>query len=187
MTAMRWMAIPWIAFLAPFVWNHLRVRRKRQVEGTVERRVGFAPASNIGLLLQAIGIGYGIATGSADRDWMLPWGYSLAVISIWISAAALVHLGREWRIQAVVTDDHRLVTTGPYAKVRHPVYGALLLMLLATLLVTGTLVASIISAGLYVVGTEIRIHSEEKLLTHQFGTEFESFRRRTSAYVPFVR
>ena len=187
MTALRWMAIPWIAFLAPFVWNHLRVRRKRKAEGTVERRVGFAPASNLGLLLQAIGIGFAFATGAADRDWLLPWAYALAAISVWITLAALIHLGREWRIQAVVTDDHRLVTTGPYARLRHPVYAVLLLMLAATLLVSGYPSTTAIAIGLYVVGTEIRVRAEESLLTRQFGEAYSEYSRRTSAYLPFVR
>ncbi|MCC6587559.1 MAG: isoprenylcysteine carboxylmethyltransferase family protein [Bryobacterales bacterium] len=187
MTSLQWMAIPWIAFLTPFVWNHLRVRRTRQVESTVERRVGFAPAANLGLLLQALGIGVCVATASADREWLLPWAYALAAISIWISAAALMHLGREWRIQAVVTDDHRLVTTGPYARLRHPVYAALLLMVLATMLVGATGITAAIAAGLYVLGTEIRVRAEESLLRRQFGEAYDEYSRRTSAYLPFLR
>jgi len=37
------------------------------------------------------------------------------------------------------------------------------------------------------VGTEIRVRSEEKLLAARFPDEFIAYRRRTPAYLPFVR
>jgi len=40
---------------------------------------------------------------------------------------------------------------------------------------------------MFVVGTEIRVRAEEKLLRSHFGEEFEGYARRVSAYVPFIR
>lgn len=40
---------------------------------------------------------------------------------------------------------------------------------------------------MYIVGTEIRIHVEEELLRARFGAEFEAYRRKALAYLPFLR
>ena len=44
-------------------------------------------------------------------------------------------------------------------------------------------------AGLifFLIGTEIRIHAEERLLGDRFGSSFASYRSRVPAYIPFLR
>jgi protein-S-isoprenylcysteine O-methyltransferase Ste14 len=44
-----------------------------------------------------------------------------------------------------------------------------------------------VSLVLFVVGTEIRVRAEDKLLASRFGPEFAEYRRKVPAYVPFVR
>lgn len=178
------MAIPWLAFAVTFAWHHWRVHRER---APAERRVDYAPASNWGLLVQVVAFAFGLATLRAGRFWLLPWAYGISAAAIALSAAALAHLGRQWRVQAVVTEDHQLITTGPYSVLRHPVYAALLLILVATLLIGGNPAASAISIALYLVGTEIRVRAEEAILHRRFGATFEAYRARTHAYLPFLR
>jgi protein-S-isoprenylcysteine O-methyltransferase Ste14 len=180
------MGLAWALFFAPFVWNHLRVRRERRNDRSVERRVDRAPVSNHGLLLQFASIGLAFA-GGQQRQWLLPWALALSAAATILSGWALVHLGRQWRIQAVVAEDHHLVTTGPYSVVRHPVYLALLLMLVATLLVQSEWWSALVSIAGYLGGTEIRVKAEEGLLRARFQSEFEAFAARTSAYLPGLR
>ena len=40
---------------------------------------------------------------------------------------------------------------------------------------------------LFIIGTEIRVRIEDSLLASHFGNEFREYRRRVSAYVPFLR
>ena len=109
-----------------------------------------------------------------------PFGGALA----WF---AVKHLGRQWRITAGVWEDHSLVQRGPYSLVRHPVYASLLLLLLSTLLLLTPWMWVAISLALFIIGTEIRIRGEERLLAERFGAEFENYRRQVRAYIPFVR
>jgi len=184
---MRWIGLGWALFFAPFVWNHLRVFRQRREEGSIERRADRAPVSNRGLLVQFASIGFAFAAGGEQRLWLAPWALALSAAATVLSGWALVHLGRQWRIQAVVTDDHQLVTTGPYSIVRHPVYLALLLMLVATLLVQSRWWSALPAIAGYLWGTEIRVRAEEGLLRKRFRSDFDAFAARTSAYLPGLR
>jgi protein-S-isoprenylcysteine O-methyltransferase Ste14 len=93
----------------------------------------------------------------------------------------------EWRIKAVVTEDHKLVTTGPYGVMRHPVFAALTCLLIATTLMVNPWWASVAAVGVSVWGTEIRVRAEDGLLARRFGPEFEAYRKRVAAYLPGVR
>lgn len=184
---MHWIGLAWAVFFAPFVWNHFRVLGQRRQEGSVERRVHLAPISNRGLLLQFASIGFAFLSGGEQRPWLVPWALILAAVATFLSGWALVHLGRHWRIQAVVAEDHQLIQTGPYGLVRHPVYFALLLMLVSTLLVRSSWWSALIAIGGYLWGTEIRVGAEDTLLRSRFPREFEAFAGRTRAYLPGLR
>ncbi|MGI9088170.1 MAG: methyltransferase family protein [Chthoniobacterales bacterium] len=60
--------------------------------------------------------------------------------SVWLVLAAVRTLGKNWSLAARVTTDHELIETGPYARVRHPIYTGMLGMLIADGLVFGHLV-----------------------------------------------
>jgi len=109
---------------------------------------------------------------------------ALAVVLFWTS---VTHLGKQFRIHAGLYDDHELVQTGPYAIVRHPIYCSLLCMLLCTIFSVTRWEWALPAIAIYIAGTEIRIHSEEKLLRSRFGEAFDRYRRHVPAYIPFVR
>ena len=119
-------------------------------------------------------------------------------ISQWISALAALaglalacvagaHLGKQLRVQAVVTADHQLVTSGPYAVVRHPIYLSLLILVLATTFAFACKEALVVALPLFLTGTELRIWAEDKLLAAHFGEEFAQYRARVKAYLPGIR
>ena len=81
-----------------------------------------------------------------------------------------------------------LVTKGSYSWMRHPMYSAFLAMLLATGLVVSARLNLTAAVVLYVVGTELRITSEEGALEKQFPTQYEQYRLKTRwRYVPGLR
>lgn len=80
-----------------------------------------------------------------------------------------------------------LIESGPYALVRHPIFLALLGLLIASGLVLTNRVALLGAVAMYLIGTEIRVHAEEGILQRRFGSAFDTYRRRVPAYLPFLR
>jgi len=108
----------------------------------------------------------------------------LAAVLSWTSVR---HLGQQFRIQAGLYEDHKLIRTGPYGVVRHPIFASLLAALLCTLLVLTPWQWCVVSLALFLAGTEIRIRTEEHLLASRFPDDFRDYRLKVYAYVPFVR
>ena len=110
--------------------------------------------------------------------------FAAASILAWTSTRAL---GRHWRLDAGLNTDHELVRSGPYRVVRHPIYTSIFCMLLGTGLVLATPLKLLLpSILLLVIGTEIRVRVEEKLLASRFGEQFLDYQRRVPAYIPFL-
>lgn len=81
--------------------------------------------------------------------------------------------------------DHRLVESGPYALVRHPMYVGLMLAAAGGLLVyrTWTLVFMTVT----LVGAVVKAHREELLLAAEFGESWKAYADRVSAWIPSLR
>ena len=59
-------------------------------------------------------------------------GVLLAIFSAWMLVSAIRTLGKQWAVAARITNDHELITTGPYRYIRNPIYTGFLGMLIAT-------------------------------------------------------
>lgn len=102
----------------------------------------------------------------------------------WTSARTL---GRQWRFDAGLNADHRLVQEGAYRVVRHPIYASMFALLLGVGFLVTRPAFLAVAIVFFVIGTEIRVRIEDGLLASRFGEAFEAYRRRVPAYIPFVR
>ena len=66
--------------------------------------------------------------------WRIAGAAACGLFATILSWTAVRHLGRQFRVHAGLYEDHELVTSGPYAIVRHPIYTSLLAMLVCSLL-----------------------------------------------------
>ena len=110
----------------------------------------------------------------------------LAINSAFFALRAFRHLGKNWSIVARILESHALITTGPYAVVRHPIYSSMFGLLIATGIALSrwqALVAGTVVCGL---GTAWRIRIEERLLKQRFGEEYMQYARRVPAIIPWI-
>lgn len=170
----------WFLWFAPIVFRILRAP-KRDVIAT-------AGNWKWGMLLQAAGYGVlWIRTTPRNPSPLVIIAMLAAPLSVLCVFLAVRHLGRQWRIKAGLYADHELVRTGPYRLVRHPIYAAMLAMLLATGFVFTPwplLVAALVP---FLIGTEMRVRTEDALLASHFGETFVAYKAAVAAYIPFVR
>jgi protein-S-isoprenylcysteine O-methyltransferase Ste14 len=109
---------------------------------------------------------------------------AFTIASVWFCFAAARALGKQWALMARVIEGHQLISQGPYAVVRNPIYLAMLGMLISTGLAVSRWQALVGAAIVFAVGTAIRIRAEEKLLRETFGATFDDYARRVPAFLP---
>ena len=109
----------------------------------------------------------------------------IAPMSMRLVWTARKHLGRNWHAGAVLNEDHVLVQTGPYKRMRHPIYASLLGMVVATAFAYSWWPFGVVGIILTMFGIEFRIKAEENLMERFFQDEFIEYRARTRAFFPF--
>ncbi len=102
-----------------------------------------------------------------------------------IAIGARVHLGANWSGRIELKDGHRIVRTGPYGWVRHPIYSGIVVAITGSALASGELTA-LLAPAIMLAAYLRKIRMEETVLLRTFGTEHEAYRREVKALVPFV-
>lgn len=116
--------------------------------------------------------------------WFLFGCVSLGLLFTWW---ARLHLGRLWSSSVTRKADHRIVDTGPYGVVRHPIYSGLILAALATGVLRGQVLAAAGSL-LFLLGMYLKARLEEGFLREQLGAdEYAAYARRVPMLMPFAR
>jgi protein-S-isoprenylcysteine O-methyltransferase Ste14 len=99
---------------------------------------------------------------------------------------ARIHLGRLWSSAITRKEQHRVVDTGPYAYVRHPIYAGIITALIATAIIEATLVA-FVGALLIALGLWLKARAEERFLMGELGPDaYRSYCRRVPMLIPFL-
>lgn len=151
-----------------------------------------ASASVAGVLIQmlafvAVGLGPIHATLASGSLVALGEAGAVAVlmaVTIGLFLAASRAMGGNWSIVARTREDHQLVTWGPFATIRHPIYTGLFAFMLAMALAFGHWRGLLVGVPLYWLGTWMRVAIEERLLRAQFGTAYDAYASRVKRFVP---
>lgn len=123
---------------------------------------------------------------AVDRPWILVAGSALLVPATVFTIWARFALGSMWSSQPATKHDHSLRTDGPYAITRHPIYTGVLSMLVGTAAVNGfgRWLGFLVLAVVFFWG---RIRTEEQLMLHVFGADYERYRQLVPMLVPGLR
>ena len=135
------------------------------------------------LVLYALNVPWLRALSIPLPPWLRWAGFVLGLVSLAWWAWTQSALGAQWSAQLQLRAGHRLVTTGPYARVRHPLYTAMLGIATAFALVTAHWV--FVAFGiLSVVALLSRVPREEQMMLDEFGSEYAAYMQRTGRFFP---
>jgi protein-S-isoprenylcysteine O-methyltransferase Ste14 len=113
-------------------------------------------------------------------------GFAVGVYSVWWFYRIHRTLGDNWSPVLEIRKEHTLITSGPYKRVRHPMYSDMMLWLVSFALVTANwFYALTISTGLAILFI-VRIPDEEKLMTERFGEQYKAYMKQTKRLIPFI-
>ena len=190
-------AIFWTLFVLMFLmrfWFAFRVWRtgeRIRADCAAHQRMGFwARLTNwlFLLLLAAIVVHLwfrGDLSGFAipAPDWLRWAGCALGIASVGLFAWSHAILGRFWSPHLQLRPSHQLITGGPYARIRHPIYSAIVGWLMSLGLVSANW-TPFVFAALAALHFLSKIQGEEKMMLEQFGDEYREYMKRTGRLLP---
>jgi protein-S-isoprenylcysteine O-methyltransferase Ste14 len=179
--------IPWWVFCAYWAISWLRVKRTKEREKSLDRLI----------TVVVVVVAYNLLFANwpriemlrlrfvPDERWISWFGVALTWIGVAIAIWARYCLGVFWSARVTLKEGHRLIETGPYAYVRHPIYTGMLLGCIGTTLVIGEW-RGVLAVVLLLAAHSRKALREERLLTREFGDEYIAYRRRTGFMFPRV-
>lgn len=112
-------------------------------------------------------------------------GVVIAVSGLFFAIWARELLGRNWSRSVTLKQDHELITSGPYALVRHPIYTGILTGFLGSAIAEGQ-VRSLIAFLLVSLVLWGKLRLEEQWMRSHFGETYGTYAHRVAALVPFI-
>lgn len=109
-------------------------------------------------------------------------GVLLIVLSIAILELSYLSLGRQYSPTLQIRENHKLITTGIYAYVRHPMYLAGLIMFFSYLCLSPNVVGIAAYVCAMALIYKFRIPYEEKMLVNVFGQEYIDYMNKTPRF-----
>jgi protein-S-isoprenylcysteine O-methyltransferase Ste14 len=111
-------------------------------------------------------------------------GAFLMLAAVALAAWALA-VFRSWRLAARIDRGHELCTTGPFRRVRHPIYLAMDLLALGSWLWAPTATVAL-GVVLVALAGDLRARTEERLLHQAFGPAYDSYLRHARRFLPGI-
>ncbi len=112
-------------------------------------------------------------------------GFLLTVAGLGFALWARFAIGRNWGGLITVQKDHKLVRSGPYAIVRHPIYSGFMLATFGTAIAFGE-ISGLVATALVVLSWGYKSRLEERFMIEKFGAEYEQYRHEVNALIPGV-
>jgi protein-S-isoprenylcysteine O-methyltransferase Ste14 len=177
--------VPWIIFLVYWLIASLRVNKIERHEPPGEKFIRIVVSFAAFVLLYDGGLRFGILNRRFFpwRYWVFFVGAALVWAGVAFAIWARYHIGRYWSASVALKAGHELIRTGPYSRIRHPIYTGILLAVAGTALAVGKY-RGIVAFAVILAGFVWKSKREEALLAGQFGAAFDEHRRLTGFFLP---
>jgi protein-S-isoprenylcysteine O-methyltransferase Ste14 len=113
-------------------------------------------------------------------------GIAALAAALWLFYRSHADLGRNWSISLEIRKDHRLITTGVYRLIRHPMYSSFFLLALAQILLLPNWFAG--AVGLLAIGAlyGLRVRQEEQMMLESFTGQYRHYMAHTKRLIPWI-
>jgi len=202
--SLGWFALAvWLGMTAVVLVSYVRGLRRTQVQATGRTMSVLRSPWLMAVLLVVYAVVLVLlwrpivpVDTTGTRPYATVWLTTLSLVgtllliigAVWILWGRFA-LGQSHNISSVtgvrLFADHHLVTIGPYAFVRHPMYLGFALAMLGTLLIYRTW--SILFIAIHGLVFIVRARREEQALATTFGQEWQEYCRRVPAVIPRFR
>ncbi|MDR1156639.1 MAG: isoprenylcysteine carboxylmethyltransferase family protein [Bacteroidales bacterium] len=113
-------------------------------------------------------------------------GFAVGACGMWWFYRIHRTLGDNWSPVLEIRTEHTLIVSGPYKRVRHPMYSDMILWMVSFVLITANWFYAItLCVGLTILFA-VRIPDEEKLMTERFGEQYAAYMKRTKRLIPYL-
>jgi protein-S-isoprenylcysteine O-methyltransferase Ste14 len=156
-------------------------------ESVSSRLLHVVPMAAAALLLLVPAVPFlGLDQRYLPESPVLFWiGWLLATAGLSFTVWARRHLATNWSADVTLKADHELITSGPYALVRHPIYTGLLVGFVGSALALGRW-RGIVAVVLMGLAQWRKVRIEERGMRQLFGERYREYERRVSALIPFI-
>lgn len=118
-----------------------------------------------------------------SSSWVGWLGAAVTFVGVLFAIWARIHLGRYWSATVALKNEHKLIQSGPYARIRHPIYTGIIVAIAGSAATIGTN-AALLALGIIGMSLWFKARKEEALLAGEFGSAFEEHRRHTGFFLP---
>lgn len=120
----------------------------------------------------------------------MPWLKAIGIIffgiGVFLRYWGILHLKAQFTRHVTVQQGDGIVSTGPYRRLRHPLYTGLLLIAIGMALFFQSIIAAILGGALVGWALVRRMDGEEDLLIKEFGEEYREWMKRRARLIPFI-
>src|SRR5215472_11593363 len=163
----------------PMVWIGFLVYWRIKAAGSKTTRRGEPSALGIVRALVFLIVIVLLSTTRIPLPWLYRQLWPVGLWPFWLGAGVTVagllfavwareHLGRNWSRSVTIKQDHELITTGPYAVVRHPIYTGILAGFLGMAIAISQ-VRGFVVFVLFFLAFWIKLRMEEQWMRSHFG------------------
>jgi protein-S-isoprenylcysteine O-methyltransferase Ste14 len=187
MDPMKYVGAAWLAFALYWLVQGARAKKAQRREPPGERlaHVMLMTAAFYLVFIHKPRLGPLNEPLLPREPWLRALGVALTFVGVGFAIWARHHIGRYWSGRVSIVSEHKLIRTGPYARIRHPIYAGMLLALVGTVLVENEYRA-LLGLALALTGFTVKAIKEETFLKAQFGEAFEEHRRLTGFFLPKI-
>ena len=113
-------------------------------------------------------------------------GILMIIIGLVIRITAINTLGKFFTATARTTNEHLLITSGPFSIMRHPSYAGAILVITGVPVLLNNLITFFSTILLLFFAYDFRIKSEEKVLISTFGEKYLQYSLKVKKIVPHL-